>query len=115
MKKLYVLIVFSLIIFLVNAQWKQTKGTCAGRPTAMLTVGNDLYVSNRDFTGTDGRVYRSTTLGNDWFAADNGMFNTYSNQFENIGDTIFSATSSGVFRTQNAGQNWVLKYPGPGR
>ncbi|MFT3910898.1 MAG: T9SS type A sorting domain-containing protein [Ferruginibacter sp.] len=111
MRKIFTLSVIFVFLIYDNAcaQWEQTKGPYAARTTAMTTVGNNIYAANRDNGATDGRVYRSSDLGQEWVAADNGIGSAYVLQFANIGDTIIAASANvfSVYRTINQGNAWT--------
>src|SRR6478672_257987 len=110
MKKILLSATLFFFIFQTSfcQSWQQTKGPYAARATAMTTVGDYIYVANRDDGATDGAVYRSNSLGEDWQLADNGIGSEYVLQFANIGETILAAAANffGIYRTTNQGTNW---------
>ncbi|MEO6695068.1 MAG: hypothetical protein ABIY50_08535 [Ignavibacteria bacterium] len=95
-----------------HSQWVQTNGPGAGKTDAMITVNDIMMAGNLTVGGSDGRVYRSTDLGNEWVPADNGMVGGINNSmsiydFDNVGTVIFAANgASGVHRTFDYGNNW---------
>lgn len=96
-----------------SQSWEQTKGPYAGRATAMITVGNNIYVANRDYGSSDGRVYRSSNFGVDWVAADGGITTEFAQftQFANIGETILGVANY-LYKTTNQGEQWLVKQDG---
>ncbi|MDQ3021244.1 MAG: hypothetical protein M3R36_11855 [Bacteroidota bacterium] len=120
LKLLLITILFSSITLStkkINAQappWIQTSGPYAGVSTAMVTVGDNIFTGNLYWGRGDGRVYRTTNFGTDWFAAENGLpFRPYIYDFDNVGNTIFAAEGGqGVHRTTDFGVTWVKKNSG---
>lgn len=112
MNRLTPLFILLLICgFTENAlsQWVQTRGPGAGVTTSMHTLGNNIFAGNLDWGRSDGRVYKSTDLGTEWYAADNGITGKiYIFDFDNVGNTVFAANGpTGVHRTQDFGNTWV--------
>lgn len=93
--------------------WQQTQGPYAGYTTAMTTVGDYIYASNRYYGQGDGRVYRSSDFGANWEPADNGMQpdQNFVQQFANIGDIILAAANH-LYKTTNQGDLWQIKENG---
>ena len=111
-------ILFTMLVSLLispdtsDSQWVQTKGPGAGKTDALITVNDIMMAGNLTWGGSDGRVYRSIDLGNEWVPADFGMVGGINNSmpiydFDNIGTVIFAANgASGVHRTFDYGNNW---------
>ena len=93
-------ILFLYLAFITNncqAQWVQMPGL--GTVLSFAVKGNDLYA------GTNSGVYRSTNLGSNWTAVNNGLTAQYIYALSTDGTNLFAGSDKVFISTDNGG-NW---------
>jgi len=94
----------------IYAQWMQVPSSPSSQINDIVEFNGVLYLAH----GSAG-VYKSTDSTATWQLINNG-FNT--TQAKNVyqllvkGDTIYAATVDGIYKSTNAGNNWVKKSSG---
>jgi hypothetical protein len=58
------------------------------------------------YASTSNGIYRSTMLGYNWTAVNNGLTSLNVGAIFSDGTTLLASTADGVFRSENYGQNW---------
>lgn len=95
---------------ITTAQWSQTNGPNGGEATALI-IHESTGDSTALFAGTKwGGIFRSANLGLNWTAANNGLVSLnwdYFFDFAEVGDIVFAAGKSGVYKTTNNGELWT--------
>lgn len=107
--------IFSLFIcsFFCFAQTSKahftTKGPYGGSVTCMLSTDTLIYIGT-----ANGGVFRTTNVAaTSWrYANYDGLTNASINSLTNMGRYIFAGTNGGVFKSNNAGNQWVATNSG---
>lgn len=106
-KILSILILNFLFIFILStsssSQWIRIFDIPHGYVTAFADNGNILYAMI-NYEG----VYKSTDNGINWAKSDNGISYLFLNTIVAKDSLVFVGTDTGIFRSTNFGNNWVL-------
>lgn len=101
MKRFILVLLVSVCVNTVQAQWEQTQGIFGGKVNCMTTKG--IFT----FAGTENGIYLSTDKGHSWSPAKNGFSTgTIINAFLIVGNDILAATNEGLFKSSNNGVLW---------
>lgn len=77
-------------------------------PTLVDETFTYLKFGETIFAGTfGGGVYKSNDTGNTWISCNNGLFNGYIHALTNDQNSLYAASSIGLFKSTNNGQSWL--------
>lgn len=110
MKKLFMVIIISIITQTTYGQWNRATGIDDRFVYSIRKIENHL------FAATDSGVFRSSN-GKDWFLKIEGMDTTLLNtrDFCKNGNNLYAASMTGLYVSTNNGDNWqITNYPHPG-
>ena len=103
MKKLFFIMMLSLVGLSTYAQWEQTNGPYGGQEVECLAVSGTNI-----FAGTNGEgIFFSNNNGNTWTAVNNGLTNMYIRSLAVSDTNVFAGTYDGVFLSSNNGNSWT--------
>jgi photosystem II stability/assembly factor-like uncharacterized protein len=100
MKKFLILLIATLSLNIVDAQWIQTNGPIYGDINCIETVENQIYA------GTSNGLFLSTDSGKTWNLINNSLANLDIRSIAINNQDIVVGTSSHLYLSKDNGANW---------
>ena len=111
---LSVFMVFYLSIENASAQWT-SPGPDGGAVSLLTASGDTMYAVAGVFSPNAEYLYTSTDNGSNWspIVSETWPATPYDNKkaLAKIGNSLFVGTNNGIFRSDDNGLTWVIKYP----
>jgi hypothetical protein len=109
-KTVYTLLILLLIVPFSRAQWVQVHSSPTYLIQDIVEFNGILYLAH-----FSGGVYKSTDSLISWQQISSGLNNNQAksvNQILVFGDTIYAATTDGIYKSINGGADWLKKSNG---
>lgn len=102
------LLLITVLVAPVHAQWLQTAGPEGGYPMSFVSAGSTIYAGS--FAGG---VFKSTNNGDSWVWSGSGLpVGTQVRSLAYDGSNMYAGTSSGVYKSTDQGNSWFLSNTG---